>query len=57
MDLRIMTASLSEVLSLWSRFGRQVPFAFLENVKNEFNQKYAEKSRTAQAGSLERAFG
>ncbi|EIE23900.1 R-SNARE protein, VAMP72-family [Coccomyxa subellipsoidea C-169] len=38
-------------------FGRQVPFAFLENVKNEFNQKYAEKSRTAQAGSLDRAFG
>eukprot|EP00884_Botryococcus_braunii_P011174 jgi/Botrbrau1/20057/Bobra.200_1s0062.2 len=38
-------------------YGRQVPFAFLENVKNEFNQKFAEKSRTAQAGSLEKAFG
>ena len=39
------------------RFGRQVPFAFLEAVKNEFRDKYGEKARTAQAGSLDRAFG
>ena len=45
------------MLPLLRRSGRQVPFACLENVKNEFEQKYAEKSRTAQAGSLDRAFG
>ena len=39
------------------RYGRQVPFAFLESVKNEFREKYGEKARTAQAGSLDRAFG
>ena len=39
------------------RYGRQVPFAFLESVKDEFRDKYGEKARTAQAGSLDRAFG
>ena len=34
-----------------------MPFAFLEMVKNEFRDKYGEKARTAQAGSLDRAFG
>ena len=34
-----------------------MPFAFLESVKNEFRDKYGEKARTAQAGSLDRAFG
>ncbi|CAK0754213.1 hypothetical protein CVIRNUC_002280 [Coccomyxa viridis] len=38
-------------------YGRQVPFAFLESIKNEFRDKYGEKARTAQAGSLDRAFG
>ena len=48
---------LSADASFPSRFGRQVPFAFLESVKNEFREKYGEKARTAQAGSLDRAFG
>ena len=39
------------------RSGRQIPYAYLETVKNEFTAKYAEKSRTAQEGSLDKAFG
>ena len=45
-------------VTFWTRrYGRQVPFAFLEYVKNEFVQKFAERSRTAQANSLDKAFG
>lgn len=38
-------------------YGRQVPFAFLDRVKEEFEEKYAEKGRLAPAHSLDRTFG
>ena len=38
-------------------YGRQIPFAFLERVRDEFEEKYAEKARTAPALSLDRTFG
>ncbi len=38
-------------------YGRQVPFAFLEKVKEEFQQKYADKGRTSPAHSLDKVFG
>lgn len=38
-------------------YGRQIPFAFLERVRDEFEEKYAEKARTAPAHSLDRTFG
>lgn len=38
--------------------GRQVPIAFLERVKEEFNKKYGGgKASTAAANSLDREFG
>jgi hypothetical protein len=39
------------------KFGRQVPFVFLDKVKAEFSEKYAESSRTLHAHSLDRTFG
>jgi len=38
-------------------YGRQVPFAFLEKVREEFQQKYADKGRTSPAHSLDKVFG
>ncbi|KAG2452182.1 hypothetical protein HYH02_003213 [Chlamydomonas schloesseri] len=38
-------------------YGRQIPFAFLERVRDEFEEKYAEKARTAAALSMDRTFG
>lgn len=38
-------------------YGRQVPFAFLERVRDEFEEKFAEKGRTAAAHSMDRTFG
>ena len=39
------------------QFGRQIPFAFLEKVKEEWQQKWAEKGPTAAAHSLDKSFG
>ena len=39
------------------QFGRQIPFAFLEKVKEEWQQKWAEKGPTAAAHSLDMSFG
>ncbi len=38
-------------------FGRAVPFAFLERVRDEWMQGFAEKGRTAGAHSMDRTFG
>jgi vesicle-associated membrane protein 72 len=38
-------------------YGRQIPFAFLERVRDEFQAKYAEKGKTAAAHSLDKSFG
>lgn len=38
-------------------FGRQIPFAFLEKVKEEWFQKWADKGADAFAHSLDRSFG
>ncbi|KAJ9534732.1 hypothetical protein QJQ45_013096 [Haematococcus lacustris] len=38
-------------------YGRQIPFAFLERVRDEFDEKYADKGRASPAHSLDRAFG
>ncbi len=39
------------------KFGRQIPFAFLDKVKAEFAEKHAESSRTLHAHSLDKIFG
>lgn len=39
------------------RVGKQLPFAFLEKVRAEFQEKYAESSRTLHAHSLDKTFG
>ena len=38
-------------------YGRQIPFAFLERVRDEFSRDWAEKSRAAPAHSLDKTFG
>ena len=38
-------------------FGRQIPFAYLDKIKEEFQHKYAERARTALAHSLDKTFG
>ena len=38
-------------------YGRQIPFAFLERVRDEFEEKFAEKGQTSPAHSLDRTFG
>ncbi|EFJ39880.1 hypothetical protein VOLCADRAFT_70298 [Volvox carteri f. nagariensis] len=38
-------------------YGRQIPFAFLERVRDEFESRYADKARTAAAHSMDRTFG
>jgi hypothetical protein len=38
-------------------YGRQIPFAFLERVRDEFQAKYAEKGKTAAVHSLDKSFG
>jgi len=38
-------------------FGRQIPFAFLERVREEWQQKWAEKGPSAVAHSLDKSFG
>jgi hypothetical protein len=39
------------------QFGRQVPFAFLEKVKEEFFAKWEDKAQTAIAHSMDKTFG
>lgn len=39
------------------QFGRQIPFAFLERVKEEWQLKWAEKGPAATAHSLDKSFG
>lgn len=39
------------------QFGRQVPFAFLEKVKEEFFAKWQDKAQTAIAHSMDKNFG
>ena len=39
------------------RFGRQVPFAYLLKLKEEFLAKHADRSRTALPNSLDKIFG
>ncbi|KAK9830315.1 hypothetical protein WJX72_010959 [[Myrmecia] bisecta] len=38
-------------------YGRQIPFAFLERVKEEWQAKFADKGRQAPAHSLDKTFG
>lgn len=38
-------------------YGRQIPFAFLERVRDEFEEKFADKGRASPAHSLDRTFG
>lgn len=38
-------------------YGRQIPFAYLERVRDEFKTSYGEKGKTATAHSLDRSFG
>ncbi|KAG2482833.1 hypothetical protein HYH03_018270 [Edaphochlamys debaryana] len=38
-------------------YGRQIPFAFLERVRDEFEEKFAERAQTAAALSMDRVFG
>ena len=38
-------------------FGRQVPFACLERIKNDFKTTYADRAKDAIAHSLDRSFG
>lgn len=39
------------------QFGRQVPFAFLEKVRDEFATKFAQNARAAAAHSMDRSLG
>lgn len=39
------------------QFGRQIPFAFLEKVREEWQQKWVEKGPAATAHSLDKSFG
>lgn len=38
-------------------YGRQIPFAFLERVRDEFEEKFADMGRISPAHSLDRTFG
>ena len=38
-------------------YGRQIPFAFLERVRAEFHEKYADRAQTATAHSLDKSVG
>ena len=38
-------------------FGRQIPFGFLEKVKDDFLKQYGETAKNAVAGSLNRVYG
>eukprot|EP00201_Polytomella_parva_P016893 CAMPEP_0175051354 /NCGR_PEP_ID=MMETSP0052_2-20121109/7749_1 /TAXON_ID=51329 ORGANISM="Polytomella parva, Strain SAG 63-3" /NCGR_SAMPLE_ID=MMETSP0052_2 /ASSEMBLY_ACC=CAM_ASM_000194 /LENGTH=186 /DNA_ID=CAMNT_0016315621 /DNA_START=138 /DNA_END=698 /DNA_ORIENTATION=- len=38
-------------------YGRQIPFSFLERVRDEFVERYKEKGLRASAHSLDRSFG
>eukprot|EP00199_Chlamydomonas_sp_CCMP681_P006037 CAMPEP_0119106216 /NCGR_PEP_ID=MMETSP1180-20130426/3968_1 /TAXON_ID=3052 ORGANISM="Chlamydomonas cf sp, Strain CCMP681" /NCGR_SAMPLE_ID=MMETSP1180 /ASSEMBLY_ACC=CAM_ASM_000741 /LENGTH=221 /DNA_ID=CAMNT_0007091491 /DNA_START=32 /DNA_END=697 /DNA_ORIENTATION=+ len=38
-------------------YGRQIPFAYLERVRDEFEEKFADKGRVSPAHSLDRTFG
>jgi len=38
-------------------YGRQIPFAFLERMRDAFLEKFAEKGRTAAPQSLDKTFG
>ena len=39
------------------KYGRQIPFAFLERTREEFQSKFAERARTAAAHSFDKSFG
>lgn len=38
-------------------YGRTIPFAYLERVRDEFQEKWAHQARTALAQSLDSSFG
>ncbi len=38
-------------------FGRQIPFGFLEKVKDDFLKSYGETAKNAAAMSLQRTYG
>lgn len=38
-------------------YGRTIPFAFLQQVSEEFNAKFIEKAQNAAANSLDKSFG
>lgn len=38
-------------------YGREIPFGFLERVRDEFESVYAANARTAAANSLDSSFG
>jgi hypothetical protein len=53
--LRVVIAAYLVVAD--EEYGRQIPFAFLERVRDEFQAKCAEKGKTAGANSLNKSFG
>ena len=38
-------------------YGRQIPFAFLERIRDEFQRNWAEKARQSPAQSMDKSFG
>jgi hypothetical protein len=38
-------------------YGRQIPFAFLERLRDAFVEKFADRARTAPENSLNSSFG
>ena len=39
------------------RYGRQIPFAYLINIKDEFTGKFASRAKGATENSLDKTFG
>ena len=38
-------------------YGRQIPFAFLDKVKEDFTKQHGESAKTAVANGLQRVYG
>lgn len=52
-----LTAHAAFLVVADDAFGRQIPFAFLERVKDEWFQKWADKGASAFAHSMDKSFG
>ena len=53
----LATAGAAFLVVADEQFGRQIPFAFLERVRAEFQEKFADRGRTATAHSLDNSVG